>query len=90
MRRGPSASAIKKLADGRYEARGPLAIKGISHEVVATFALRPEGNGAWFDGGFVLKRLPYKIGEGAWSDPSVVADDVQVKFKFYAAPGGKK
>ncbi|QEL64826.1 hypothetical protein OTERR_13500 [Oryzomicrobium terrae] len=85
-----TAASVKKLADGRFEAHGPLSIKGISRDVVAVFTVRPEGNGAWFDGGFTLKRLPYKIGEGSWSDPSVVADDVQVKFKFYALPGAKK
>lgn len=85
-----TASSVKKLANGRFEARGPLSIKGISRDVVAVFAVRNEGAGAWFDGGFTLQRLPYKIGEGSWSDTSVVADDVQVKFKFYATAGGAK
>ena len=34
------------------------------------------------DGQFTLKRLKYKIGEGAWSDTDTVADDVQVRFRF--------
>jgi len=33
-------------------------------------------------GSFVLKRLDFKIGEGEWSDTSVVANDVQVRFKL--------
>ena len=33
-------------------------------------------------GGFVLKRLDFKIGDGDWKDTSMVANDVQVKFKL--------
>jgi polyisoprenoid-binding protein YceI len=30
----------------------------------------------------VIKRLDFKIGEGDWADTSMVANDVQVKFKL--------
>jgi hypothetical protein len=33
-------------------------------------------------GSFTIKRLEYKIGEGEWNDPSLVADEVQVRFKL--------
>ena len=33
-------------------------------------------------GGFVLKRLAFRIGDGDWKDTSMVADDVQVRFKL--------
>ena len=36
-------------------------------------------------GSFALKRLDFKIGEGDWADTSVVANDVQVKFKLQIA-----
>jgi acyl-coenzyme A synthetase/AMP-(fatty) acid ligase len=44
----------------------------------------PLANGATTvaTGGFTLKRLAYKIGEKEWADTSMVADDVQVKFKL--------
>jgi polyisoprenoid-binding protein YceI len=29
-----------------------------------------------------IKRLAFKIGDGDWADTSMVADDVQVSFKF--------
>ena len=33
-------------------------------------------------GSFVLKRLAFRIGDGDWKDTSMVADDVQVRFKL--------
>jgi len=33
-------------------------------------------------GQFAIKRLVFKIGEGAWGDTSMVADEVQVRFKL--------
>lgn len=79
-------AAIKPLGGGRFEARGPLTIKGISRDTTIPFAMRNEGAGAWLEGGFVLPRLQYKIGEGEWSDTGTVADEVQVKFKLLLIP----
>ena len=33
-------------------------------------------------GAFTIKRLEFKIGEGDWGDTSIVANDVQVRFKL--------
>ena len=33
-------------------------------------------------GAFAIKRLAFRIGEGEWTDTSMVADEVQVKFKL--------
>jgi len=30
----------------------------------------------------VIKRLDFKIGDGEWKDTSMVANDVQIKFKL--------
>ena len=40
-------------------------------------------------GQFAIKRLVFKIGEGEWADTSMVADDVQVKFKLAVSGMGK-
>lgn len=80
------SASVKPLGGGRYEAHGPLTIKGISREIVIPFSLRNEGAGAWLEGGFVLPRLQFKIGEGEWSDTGTVADEVQVKFKLFLTP----
>jgi len=34
-----------------------------------------------YQGGFILKRLQFKIGDGVWSDTDTVADEVQVNFR---------
>jgi polyisoprenoid-binding protein YceI len=36
-----------------------------------------------------IKRLAFKIGDGEWADTSMVADDVQVKFKLSLSGVGK-
>ncbi len=87
-----SATGVKALGDNRYEALGKLTLKGKSQDVSALFTFKPEGGTAGvFDGAFTLKRLDYKIGEGAWADVSAVANEVQIKFHIvaYAAPNKK-
>lgn len=79
------SSGVKALGGGRYEAAGTLTIKGRSREVVAPFGFTAQGAQASFDGRFVIKRSDFGIGEGAWADPSVVADEIVVKFHVQAA-----
>jgi hypothetical protein len=33
-------------------------------------------------GNFAIKRLVFKIGDGPWGDTSLVADEVQVRFRI--------
>lgn len=35
-----------------------------------------------FEGVLPIKRTVYNIGDGEWKDTSVVADDVQIKFRI--------
>jgi polyisoprenoid-binding protein YceI len=76
------ASSVKPLGGGKFEARGPLTIKGVSQEVVAPFTLAEAGGVRTVDGQFTMKRLAYKIGEGPWADTETVADDILVRFRF--------
>lgn len=76
------SSAIKALGGGKFEIRGLLAIKGISHEVLVPVAVSQAGLASIAVGSFILKRLDFRIGDGEWADTSVVANDVQVKFKL--------
>jgi polyisoprenoid-binding protein YceI len=45
-------------------------------------ALAQAGGTTTASGAFVIKRLDFKIGDGDWKDTSMVANDVQVKFKL--------
>lgn len=78
------SSSVKPLGDNRYEVAGKLTLKGKTQDVVAPVTVTPQGELATFDGGFTLKRLEYGIGEGLWGDPSVVANDVKVRFHVVA------
>ena len=76
------ASSVKSFGGGKFEARGPLTIKGVSQEIVAPFTLAEATGVRTVDGQFALKRLPYKIGEGPWADTETVADEILVRFRF--------
>ena len=79
------SSQVRSLGGGRYEALGKLTIKGTTRDVVAPFTVKTEAGGAWFDGGFTLNRLQFRIGDGLWADTATVADEVQIKFKVFLA-----
>lgn len=76
------SSSVKALGGGKFEVAGQLSIKGNAHPVVVPVTLAQSGGTTTASGAFALKRLDYKIGEGEWADTSMVADDVQVKFKL--------
>jgi polyisoprenoid-binding protein YceI len=77
-----TAASVKSLGANKFEARGPLAIKGTSREIVATFTVVDAAGNRTVEGQFPMKRLQYKIGEGEWKDTDTVADDILVKFRF--------
>ncbi len=78
------ATGVKALGGNRYEVLGKFTLKGKSQDVSALFTFKPEGTVGVFDGVFILKRLDYAIGEGAWADVSAVANEVQIKFHIVA------
>lgn len=77
-----SSSSVTSPGTGKFEVRGKLSIKGIGKDIVAPFTVKRAGDVATFEGGFILKRLQFTIGDGPWSDTDTVADDVQVKFRI--------
>ncbi|CAG0963744.1 Protein YceI [Burkholderiales bacterium] len=76
-----TGAVAKPLGGGRFEMPGKLGIKGISRDVMLAFALRQEGGNLIAEGSYPLKRLDFKIGEGAWADTDTVANEVQVRFR---------
>ena len=76
------SSAIKALGAGKFEVTGKLSIKGMARDVVVPVTLVQNGATTLATGALPLKRLAFKIGENEWADTSMVADDVQVKFKL--------
>ena len=76
------SNTIKALGGGKFEVQGSLLIKGASQPVVVPVSVIQAGTNSTATGSFVIKRLDFKIGEGEWADTSMVANDVQVKFKL--------
>lgn len=77
------SGAIKAAGSGRYDVSGKLTIKGTTQDVVVPVTLAPAAGGAGTaTGSFTIKRIDFKIGEGEWADTSMVANEVQVKFKL--------
>jgi polyisoprenoid-binding protein YceI len=76
------SSVVKATGPGKFEVAGKLVIKGASRDVVVPVALVQAGVNTTASGVFVIKRLDFKIGDGDWKDTSMVANDVQVKFKL--------
>ena len=74
------STSVKALGGGKFEATGKMTIKGKSMEMRAPFTLKEDKGVLDVAGEFPLKRLDFGIGSGLWSDTSVVADEVQIKF----------
>lgn len=83
------STSIKGLGGGKFEVTGKLAIKGSSRDTVVPVTLVQNGATTTATGVVGIKRLAFKIGENEWADTSMVADDVQVKFKLALSGVGK-
>jgi polyisoprenoid-binding protein YceI len=84
-----TSTAIKSLGAGKYEMAGQLSIKGQAHEVLVPVTMSQTGALTVATGVLPIKRLAFKVGDGDWADTSMVADDVQVKFKLTLSGVGK-
>ena len=76
------SSSIKRKDASHFDVAGKLTVKGTARDVVVPIALAQAGPATTATGQFAIKRLEFKIGEGDWADTSLVADEVQVKFKL--------
>jgi len=76
------SSSIKRVDASQFEVTGKLSIKGLSSDVVVPVKLAQNGAITTATGAFPIRRLAFRIGEKEWADTSMVADEVQVKFKI--------
>lgn len=80
------SSAIKALGGGKFEVSGKLNVKGAVRDVVVPVTLSQSGSAPALtttaSGSFAIPRLAFKVGEAEWADTSMVADEVQVRFKL--------
>ena len=76
------STAIKATGPGRFDVAGKLGIKGAVKDVVVPVQLVAAGAGHVASGSFTLRRLDFRVGEAEWADTSLLANDVQVRFKL--------
>jgi polyisoprenoid-binding protein YceI len=79
------ATGVKALGAGKFEVAGNLTIKGIVKAVVVPVSASQKGATTTVEGLVPIKRLDFKLGDGEWKDTSIVADEVQIKFKLALA-----
>jgi polyisoprenoid-binding protein YceI len=77
------SAGAKALPGGKFEAPGKFTLKSVTRDVVASFTAKADAGGTLLEGMVPVKRNDFKMGEGPWSDVSVVADEVAVRFKVY-------
>lgn len=83
-----TSSSVKPAGAGRFEVAGQLTIKGTGRDLTVPVSLQRAGDAGTAgavttaSGSFTIRRGDYRIGDGDWSDPSLVADEVLVKFKL--------
>jgi polyisoprenoid-binding protein YceI len=79
------SSSIKAAGPARFDVAGKLTIKGSTRDLVVPVQLAAAGANHVASGSFTIKRLDFKVGEDEWADTSLLANDVQVRFKLTLA-----
>ena len=83
------STAMKDLGGDRYEVSGKLTLKGtVQDEKIPIEVKKDAAGNSVATGEFTIKRLAFNIGDGQWSDPSVVADDVIVRVRMVLPRAG--
>lgn len=81
-----TSKKVEALGNDSYKVTGDLSIKGNTKEVTAPFTFKEDGDAGIFEGSFTFLRSDFGVGEGQWKDFSIVANDIQIKFKIVANP----
>ena len=74
------AEDIRRVAPGRYLARGVLRLKGVKKELEVPFTWQESANAATMEGELNVERLQFSIGTGEWANGSTIGLGVRVKF----------
>ena len=82
------AEDIRRVAPGRYLARGVLSLKGAKKELEVPFTWQESANGATIEGELNVERLQFGIGTGEWADGSTIGLGVRVKFNVRLRKAG--
>jgi polyisoprenoid-binding protein YceI len=76
---------ITKTGDNTYQATGTLTIRDKTVPITLDFSLKDySANKTTVIGTTTLKRIPFGVGQGEWSDTNAVKDEVKVDFSLSA------
>ena len=76
------STSIKPLGGDRFEVAGKLSIKGNMRDIRLPVTLARQGDLLRASVEFNLNRADFKIGDGEWNDPGLVAYEVTVKLRL--------
>lgn len=80
-----SADRFRALGGDRYEARGTLSLRGVSHPVVLPFRLTIDGGRAQMTGSATIDRIRFGVGQGDWAATDAIPAPVSVHIDLKAA-----
>lgn len=80
-----TAKGFTKVAEGKYEAKGTLELRGVSKPVTLSFDWKPGANPV-LTGKATVKRLDFGVGEGDWKDTKTIPNETAIStvVKFQA------
>ncbi len=82
-----TSTSITDLGGNRYDVAGRLSLKGVTRDFVVPIVVKTDAAGNRVaEGAFSLNRRDYRIGEGEWSDPAIVGNDIQVRVRIVLRP----
>jgi polyisoprenoid-binding protein YceI len=83
------STALKDLGGDKYEVDGRLTLKGTARDVAIPIELKKDASGNSVAAGeFTINRLDFKIGDGQWADPTVVANEIVVRLRMVLPRAG--
>jgi polyisoprenoid-binding protein YceI len=74
------ADDIRRVAPGRYLARGQLSLKGVTKTLEVPFSWQQSADAVTIQGELNVERLQFGIGTGEWANGSTIGLGVRVKF----------
>lgn len=80
------SDSVEALGGNDYKVSGQLTIKGKTLPVSVPFTFAQQSGSGVFEGAFTFKRGDFGIGEGAWRDFGIVANNIEIKFHIVALP----
>ncbi len=83
-----TSTSVSSAGPNRYRVAGRLSLKGFTRDVVVPIEITRDTSGNNVaQGEFSVKRLDFKVGDGQWADPDVVANEVLVRVRMVLPAG---